>query len=203
MNKIRLEKCLQHDVPGITRDMSEYVFWVTDKRRHARKKQDIDIYECKKCREQLDKDLERQKRIRANEQKQKDEAYERFKIKLGKDIVRRERSMRENLWDSVITHKLNHGQKIRIDYPKEMIRLVRDLMKLKRLIKATSKLPCTVSKVLNKNDITPTTKFKCSKHGLSGFYRVRTYNESDAVRVKCKECTEEILEDYYEGRINL
>ncbi len=144
-NKIKKQKC--YGGHSQDRDLNEYTFWVTD----IRKKNHVDIYECKKCKEQLERDIDRQNRIKAHNNKQQEDAYNRFKIKMDKKIFRLEKSKKEGLWDCVIKNELTKGLKL-TGHNKYLYqqKITKDIIQLKR---ATINLKTLISKIKeNKND---------------------------------------------------
>src|SRR3990167_6108325 len=90
-NKIRKEKCHDH---ADDRDISEYYFWVTDTRTNKRKKTPIDIYRCKQCEEDLDREIDRERRMRENEKKQREEADRQYWVKRKPKQLERERNIK-------------------------------------------------------------------------------------------------------------
>lgn len=98
----------------------------------------IDYYECIVCKEALQKIIERDNRIEANIQKQKEEKYQRQRIKWLKKSTKRKQDMQEQLWDEVVKKDLLRGVKNCYKLPpipKELLQLKRATMNLHRAIK--------------------------------------------------------------------
>src|SRR5579863_2375254 len=130
-------KCRQH--PD-NKDFDDYYFWVTDVSGR-------DIYHCKKCQDQLNRDLDRESRIKENNDRQAEESWERYKKRHTKRTEAREKSIKEDIWDFVVKRELCKGLKLKgaqrslysESIPKEVLQLKRAQMKLQRLIDKVKK----------------------------------------------------------------
>jgi hypothetical protein len=212
-NKITKMKCAFHED---NRDISEYIFWHIDKR----KKNHIIFYECKKCKEHLNKTLDRQRRIKEHNKKQEEIAYNRMVNRIHKKQIKRQKSIKEDLWDFVVENELCKGiklhgqqrQKYIESIPKEVIQYVRAVMKLQRLIEDKKKSIQDSKKeqirTFKENEEKKRIEIerlnrplvKCKKHG--SLFRENVIqagkNKSGSPQFKCKQCQHTMHSNYYE-----
>jgi hypothetical protein len=205
-NKIKKRKCYYHDDD---RDLTEYVFWVTDIRRNQKKKYDIDIWECKKCKENLERDIAREKRMREHNDRQRQEAIIRSDLRHTEWLEKRNKSMREDIWDSEIRNELCKGLKIhgitkykyKESIPKDILRLKRAQMKLERLIDEVKRGKRTKKQIeterLTKHLV------DCKKHGklfLKDVIKGGKSKWTDEQLYKCRKCMSDLHRDYYDRK---
>ena len=208
-NKIKKMKCYYHED---NRDISEYVFWCTDTRRHARKKQDIDLWECKKCKEHHKRQIDRENRIREHNEKQYQESRKRYNIRYEKKLEKLEKSRKENIWDDEVRHELSIGLKLNSDQrylykekiPKQVLQLKRATMRLERLIKNIKENHKT-KKELEKEAIKKLKRplVECRKHGalfLKDVIKGGKSRWTGEQRYKCRQCMSDLHRDYYRRR---
>ncbi len=197
MNRIKKEKCFVH---ANDRDISEYVFWHTD----IRKPKHVDIYRCKMCKDQLEKDLDRERRIKEHNDKQREESCRRMWIRIDKKAGKRKKSMTDNLWDCVVEKELLKGEKNKnVIFPKDMLSLKRAAMKLSRLIK-NKKEEAKKEKELNEEKLKKSRQplVRCPKHGSlfildvikSGMSRINGEQQ-----YKCRKCMRDMHKAHYEN----
>lgn len=207
-NRIKKNKCSDH---ADNRDMSEYVFWHTD----IRKEKHVDIYECRICRERLDRSLDRQERMRDHNKKQNAIADDIATARYRKKRLKRLKSIEFDLWDFTVRKELSKGMKLKgrakIEFedsiPKEVLQLARATMKLNYAIQRIKKnLPSLkqieeAEKLKQAEESRAAQKplMRCAKHGdLFWSAAIKSGKEpSGRQRYKCKECMKAIHADNY------
>jgi len=195
MNRIKKQKCGYHED---NRDISEYCFWHTD----IRKSKHVDVWECKKCKDHLDKALYRQERIYLHNKKQEDEAYQRHRVKNEKRKAKINKSMTEDLWECIVKNELCKGLKLRghqkylykESIPKDVLRLKRASMKLDLLIiKRKGQYKDKIKKL-------KIPLLQCKKHGdlfLLDVIKSGKSSWTSHQKYKCRQCMSELHRNYY------
>ncbi len=144
----------------------------------------VEIYNCIKCRDFNNKEIERLNRIVANEKNQKEDQHRIFREKSEARIAKRLIQIKEQLWDHYVEKELYKGDSVKIEFPKEMIQLKRATMRLQRMIKACSHLPCNMPS----NNI-----LRCRIHGQLSDQNIILVKPKV---YKCKLCMKEIINIY-------
>jgi hypothetical protein len=202
-------KCFYHEND---RDISHYVFWNTD----IRKKNHIDIYECRECKEKLERDIDRENRIIEHNRKQKEDARLRREIKNSEEYLKRLKSIENDLWDFKVRDWLAKGIKLKgyekglykERIPKEILQLARATMKLMRKIEHIKKSLPTRKEIeeqkrLKQAEIDMINKkpiMRCTHHGdrfLENVIKSGVDKTNGKQRFKCKECMKRIHAENY------
>lgn len=202
--KIKKIKCGSH---ANERDISEYyfAFQVT----HI-----VDHYECKHCKDELDAQIERERKSREHNRKQEDEAYKRYQERSNKKMQERQRSIKEDIWDFVVKNELCKGIKLtgelkyayKENIPKEILQLKRASMKLERLINGIKKgeiSKVTTEKEWKKMEIERLKHplVNCHQHGqlfIKDVVKAGKSKWTGRILYKCKICLKRMQREHYE-----
>jgi len=200
--KSKFKKCRRHPENKVIED---YCFYLTDY-------VGVDHYECKKCKDELDRALDRENRIRIHNKKQEYESHQRYLVKYNKRREKINKSQKEDIWDFEIKNELCKGLKLkgRKKYlykemiPKEVLRFKRATMKLERLINNKKKEKLDLLEK-QKELIARLKKpiVECRKHGALFIQDVIKGGKSrwtGEQRYKCRKCMSEVHKDYYERK---
>lgn len=204
VNKIKKRRCAYHST---SRDLSEYSFWVTDRRW----KNPVDVYECKLCKERLDRDIERSEKIRSHNKKQNEEASRERNILWEKKSAKRIKSISEDIWDFVVQDYLCKDLKLKWplkhvykeSIPKEILQLTRSHMRLQRLIDDMKKSMRNVQSIESEKERQSKLNkplMNCRLHGKlfkDDIIKGGKSRWTGDQRYKCKRCMRDLHRDYY------
>lgn len=197
MNKVKLTKCKFHPE---NKDLTDYYFYCTD----IRYKYPKDIYVCKKCKDQLDKDLDRERRIRKNNYLQLERSRISWQLKSNKIMEKRNKSIKEDLWDCEVRRILYKGMKQPwlIEFPKPMLQLARATIRLQRLIKKIKDKKAEERTIEQEREKKlKSVLVNCKKHGalfLEDVIKGGKSRWTDEQRYKCRYCMKDTHKKYYE-----
>lgn len=183
------------------RDLSEYYFHMTDYKGR-------DLYECKKCKDWMDKYFDRERRKQDNNERQYEESIKIRDAKFSKKLKKLQKSKEQDIWDDEVRNELCKGLKLtglvkyqfKESIPKELLQIKRASMQLDRIIKSTRKSE-QENKELKQKEIEKLNQslIECKKHGsLFLIDVIRSGQRRGMQQYKCRQCMQDLHRDHYQ-----